>query len=86
MMSTEIMVQVVLVPNFPRWLPRWLQRRWSKVEMRAISSSSSLVWTSDLGWPEGITKDNTRMSASILWYGKLQADRKRTAKFTPTET
>lgn len=27
----------VVVPKFPRWIPKWLQRRWSKLEPHTIT-------------------------------------------------
>lgn len=47
----------VVVPSFPRWIPKWLRRRWTKVEAVTLSATPLLVWpdatirTPELGSP-----------------------------------
>lgn len=36
--------EVVTVPRFPRWIPKWLRRRWTKTEIVGIDYRSSVVW------------------------------------------
>ena len=39
-----IVTRLIPTPKFPRWLPKWLQRRWTEHETWTFDATPLLIW------------------------------------------
>ncbi len=39
-----VVTRLIPTPKFPRWLPKWLQRRWTKNETWTFDTTPLLIW------------------------------------------